>query len=339
MTPAELDLREPGTRKAAILLASLDREAADAMLDALDPPQAQQLRRMMVELDRIDPQEEEVVIGEFFRIRPLMPEKHPPGIELDSELARRLSLPQSATVRGAGDGPEEFDAPPFSFLEETEGEKLARVLAGERPQTIALVLSHLSPEQSGSVLGRLSTSLQTEVIHRLIDLEETDPQTLREVEGALQSRLSQQIQMQRRRVVGLKAVADIVEASGNRAGMQILDDLAAHDRRLAERLGGQGPSFDDLEQLDDGALDTVFREVGPKLAVPALVGAAPALVDRILGRLPASEAEITRRRLVHPCPIRLSDVESARREIAKRAHRLAVEGRIELPQLNPAHAA
>ena len=124
-----------------------------------------------------------------------------------------------ASVAGRGE--------PFRFLRDAEADKLVRVLAGERPQTIALVLSHLPPQQAGSVLARLQPALQNEVVRRLVDLEETDPEILREVEQALQSRLSEQVQMQRRRVAGLAAVAGILQASDGRTGMQILDNLAA----------------------------------------------------------------------------------------------------------------
>ena len=130
---------------------------------------------------------------------------------------------------------------PFRFLQETEAEKLVRVLGSERPQTIALVLSHLAPVRAGAVLARLPENVQVDVIHRLVDLEETDPEILREVEEALRSRLSHaSVEMQRRRVAGLQAVAGILQATDGRVGMQILDNLASRDRALAEKLGPRG---------------------------------------------------------------------------------------------------
>ena len=140
---------------------------------------------------------------------------------------------------------------PFRFLQETEAEKLVRVLNSERPQTIALVLSHLSPVRAGAVLARLPENVQVDVIHRLVDLEETDPEILREVEEALRSRLSQQVEMQRRRVAGLQAVAGILQATDGRVGMQILDNLASRDLALAEKLGPRSMTFDDLADLDE----------------------------------------------------------------------------------------
>lgn len=320
-----------GIRKAAILVDSLDRAAADAMLEALDPEQAQRVRQTIVNLGPVDPHERRRVIDEFFRATPGSPEKHPSGVELDGPSARKRSMPRASTAPGQLPPSRPADDRPFRFLHEAEVEKLARVLLGERPQTIALVLSHLPPGQAGGVLGRLLPVLQVDVIRRLVDLEETDPEILREVERALESRLSQQVHMQRRRVAGVKAVTGILEASGERVAERILDNLSAYDPPLAERLSPPGMTFDELTLLDDAALAAVFRAAEPKLAMTALVGAPPELIDRILRPFPVPEAKTVRQKLDHPGPIRLSDVEGARQEVADLAGRLAREGRIRLP--------
>lgn len=332
-----------GIRKAAILVATLDRPAADRLLDQMEPAQARQVRQVTVDLDRIDPEEQRQVIDEFFRVRPLVPQKDPPGIELDGRLAAKLSLPlsrlssglssvghENALPNGRG-GSRRLGGKPFCFLRDAEGEKLAGLLASERPQTIALVLAHLPPKQAGTVLVRLSPQLQVEVVRRLVDLEETEPEILREVERVLESRFSEQVLMQRRRVAGLSAVAGIIEASEGPVATEILGNLASHDRRLAERLSPERPQFPDLTLLDDATLATIFRAAGPELTILALVDAPPHLIERILARLPESQESFVRDRLANLGPMRLSDAEEARRRIAELAHRLAIEGQVELP--------
>lgn len=329
---------DPGIRKAAILLASLDQAAAERMLNALGPEQAKRLRRAVAGLGETDAEERRRVIEEFSRVRPMVPQRHPPGIELGGRSARR-SAPSEKSEREAAPAhepvPSSADARPFRFLQEAEADKLARVLASERPQTMALVLSHLPPERAGYVLARLPGPVQAEVVHRLIDLEETDAEILGEVEQALRSRLSEQVQMQRRRVAGMKAVAEILNASDREVGMQILESLGAHDRRLAERLSPPSFRFDDLEGLDDRALSEVFRAASAELTMTALIGASPRLVEGVLRSLPRSEADSLRYRLNHPGPIRLRDVEQAREQIAALARRLAVEGRIRTARREP----
>ncbi|MGA2253104.1 MAG: FliG C-terminal domain-containing protein [Thermoguttaceae bacterium] len=316
-----MKLSNEGLRKAAILVASLDTAAADAVLDQLTTEQARQVREIVVEMDDVDQGEQRRVIDEFFQVGPKAPAKDSAGVELDGRLAW-------LTSRGGPMEPEDADrsaAPtgnPFRFLQETETEKLVRVLGSERPQTIALVLSHLSPVRAGAVLARLPEKTQVDVIHRLVDLEETDPEILREVEEALRSRLSQQVEMQRRRVAGLQAVAGILQATDGRVGMQILDNLASCDHALAEKLGPRTLTFNDLADLDETSLAAIFDEAGSELMLPALFGAVPELVSRVLAHIPQADAKSIRHKLDHPDPIRLSDVEEARRQVARIASRL-----------------
>lgn len=324
------DARAAGLRKAAILVASLDDRAADAVLAQMDPAVAQRVRQAVAEMDRIDPEEQRRAVEEFRRLGPLVPRKLAAGIELDDRLARRFFPPEQAPAVGAA-GAEAPKVPPFRFLREAEAEKLARILAAESPQVIALVFSHLPAPQAGNLLACLAPALQVEVIRRLVDLEETDPEILREVERGLEIRLSEQIRMQRRRVAGVAAVAEILQSAERAVGMQILENLAAHDRALAERLNPQRVEFADLLRLSGGALGTVLDAVDVELVVLALLGAPAAYADRFLERFSETEARAIRYRLDHFGPTRLSDVEEARLRLAEAARQLAVQGRIELP--------
>lgn len=331
---------DQGIRKVAILVTSLDQASADLVLDQMDAEQARRVRQAIMDLDAIDPDEQREIVAEFRRCcegspasassgagqpRGLMP-----GVEVDGELARKFAPPRL-------DPPETEDrepppsGPPFRFLREAETDKLVRVLANERPQTIALVLSHMPPQQAGDVLSRLNAGLQVDVIRRLVDLEETDPQILREVERGLQSRLFEQVRMQRRRVAGLSAVAGILEACDEAVGTEILDNLNLHDRQLAERLGPDRVEFADLLAADDESLAATLRAAESEWVQLALVGAPPEWSDRLLGLLPDAQARQVRHDLRYLGPTRLSDVEEARRCLAELARRLAIQRRIRLP--------
>lgn len=304
---------DPAFRKAAILVAALSPQEADRVLDCFAPDQAQRLRQAAVDLGDVDPQEEQRVLAEFFRVGPAAPDGRAVGIALDDGPMQRSAPAEDEWTS---------NEPPFGFLHDTEADKLARALAEERPQTVALVLSHLSPEQAGAVLVRMPGTQQVDVIHRLIDLEETDPVVLREVEHVLQTRLSRQVQMQRRRVAGLKAVAGILQASPRDVGSQILDNLAVRDQCLAEKLGPRPLEFDDLARAGDPLWRALLDAADPEVLMLALLGARPTLVDRVLRLLPADEAQALRDRLDRPGPIRLRDVDLARRELAGHAQRL-----------------
>jgi flagellar motor switch protein FliG len=321
-------LSNDGLRKAAILVASLDTAAADAVLDQLTPNQARQVREIVIELDNIDEKEQRCIIDEFFRREPAAPQ-HDGGVELDGRLAWLASRADTHAFEEPH-LPASPPAPPFRFLQETETNELVRALASERPQTIALVLSHMSPAKSGAVLGRLPEKVQVEVVHRLVDLEETDPEILREIEEVLRGRLARHVDTQRRdpqagTPARLQAVAGILHATDGRTGIRILDNLASHDRTLAEKLLPRQMDFDDLADLDNDTLAETFDEAGPELMLPALLGASPEVVDRFLDCLPTSDARALYYKLNHPEPIRLRDMEEARRQVARIASRFSYQ--------------
>jgi flagellar motor switch protein FliG len=90
-------------------------------------------------------------------------------------------------------------------------------------------------------------------------------------------------------------------------------------------------TFDDLMLLDDAMLRSVFAAADTDVALLALTGAEPRFISRILRKLPARAAAVLRRRLEHPGPTRLRDIEQARAALAAVATRLAHEGAIVLP--------
>jgi flagellar motor switch protein FliG len=313
MDAVTMTLDNAGMRKAAILVASLDPSAADALLDRLDPEQADTLRQAAALLDDIDDEERQRVVEEFRRIGPMVPDECLGGIELDSLPAHHLRQTEDS-------------APPFEFLSDAEDQRLAQLLRGERPPTVALVLSHLPPQRAGEVLACFAPAIQVEIVRRLADIENTDPQTVREVERALESRWSRQATFDDGPAIGgPDAVAKILAACDPQNRGRILANLAAHDQPLAEQFGHRELAFADLVQCDEAALVAILRRAESEVTQAALLGAPSAIIERFLGSMPREEAKKLRFKLDHPDPIRLSDVEEAQRQIAALAQHLMHE--------------
>ncbi len=325
-------MRNQSLRKAAVLVASLDQTTADMLLEQMGPQQADHVRRAILHLGEVDPDEQREVIDEFFHIGPLVPQQHPPGIELDGELARQLAFPQAEPPVGQDFGlttPDDdrgCSPPPFRFLHETEFENLAPFLRREHPQTIAVVVSHLPPERASELLTHLPPSLQVEVIRRLADLDEAEPRVLQEVERGLQKWLSEQVQHRRRRAAGLAAVSAILDASPVEARRNIMASLNRHDRPLAGKLRTVKYTFSDWMQQSDAAVLGVIRAAQPEMIVLALAGATAEFVERVLQLLPADQSRTLKRALAHLGPTRLTDVEEAQQALADLATELEISG-------------
>jgi flagellar motor switch protein FliG len=347
--------RVPSIRKAAVLIASLDADTADLLLGQMSAKQAEAVRREVVELNNIGPDEQQSVIDEFFRIGPLVPEHDPPGLDLDEYLSKRVALPidEYLPTHAVEIEPLENARPklskheslpnrthqPFSFLQDSEPGALVPFLEREHPQAIALVLSHLPPQRASHVLARLPATLQADVVRRLVDLEETDPHVVQEVEQAVEAWLRKR-QPLRRRVAGEAAVSAILNSAEGSARRQILNNLALHDRPLAHRFTPPQPTprrftFKQLCNLPIDALVAVVRLSDERSSILALAGTAAEVVDGLLDRLRPDEAERISHSLAHLGPMRLADIDRAQESLAELASHLHAEGR--LPSVDITH--
>jgi len=318
-------------RKAAVLLASLDTERADELLRQMSPGQSHVLRQAVEELGEIELAEQNEVIEEFFRIGPLVPDKQPSGIELDDRLPAHLAMPAGQADGEDSDAQSANGVPPFRFLHEAPAQSLAPFLEREHPQTIAVVVSHLPSDRAAEILAGLPGDLQIDVARRLVDLEETDPEILREVERGLESWLGQQARGDHRRTAGLAALTNILDAADPRAKQHILANLARNDRQLAARLKiplQPALSFAELEHLDPASLTVVLHHAARELIVLALAGAANEFAERVFELFPPEETRALREALRNLGPTRLSDVEEAQQELADLARQLELRGDI-----------
>jgi len=328
--------RQQGRRKAAILLASLDRHEAEALLAQMPAEQADAVREAIGNLGEIDPEEQHEVLEEFFRIGPLVPDREPSGLALDDPTVAQLSISaapaDSAQRHSSSFNVREEAVPTFRLLEDAPIKTLAGLLEREQPQTIAVVLSHLAPGRAAELLAGLPSLLQAEVARRLVDLEETNADVLREVERGLEAWFSEQSLNGQRRSAGMAALKQILSATDADTKENILANVAAHDRQLAAKLAPAASVsplvFAELVQLDDAALAKVVRASDPQVLVLALTAATDELIHRVLAGLPGREAKSLRRALDHIGPMRLSDVEDAQHELAAVAQSLESSGQI-----------
>lgn len=91
--------------------------------------------------------------------------------------------------------------------------------------------------------------------------------------------------------------------------------------------------FDDLNALPDHALAMVFQRAEPRVALIALAGASPRLLERIQRQLPWQQGRELRRQIERLGPVRLSDVEHAQRKLAETTAEL-IHDRIIAPPKN-----
>ena len=262
-------------RKAAILVTSLDQETADQLLEQMSPEQAQIVRNAALDLGDLDNDESAEVIAEFLQSNPAQS-----GVELDQSLADKLV--EASELVDVDHPPVTEREPPFLFLHDAENETLTELLRWEHPQTIAVVLSHLPPNQGMEVLVHFPDQLQSQILQRMVSLEQTNPKVVRNVEQELERVFSAKIHATQESATGLLAVQAILKQADAHHRQHLLKNMSSQDRqRLLEKDSSSRQGSDQLVGKHRKKLADFLQQHDPRqtLQISTLLENSLFLVD------------------------------------------------------------
>ena len=117
---------------------------------------------------------------------------------------------------------------------------------------------------------------------------------------------------------------------GAAAETEIMELVNEQDGELGQQIQDLMFVFDNLIEVDPAGVQTLPREVSSDSLLLAMKGADEALKDHFFGNMSKRAAEMMRDDLEAKGPVRLSDVESAQKEILAIARRLSDDGQIAL---------
>lgn len=213
-------------------------------------------------------------------------------------------------------------------LEMVDAKSLSTFLVNEHPQTVAVILAHLEPEKKGEVLRRLPESLQAEVVLRMANLDNVDPELISEIDKVLKNQLSNSHTVEQASLGGVQPVAEMLNVMDKNTEQSIMSRLEEKDPLLAEEIRKLMFVFEDIAKIDDRGIQMLLKEVPNDKLLLALKTANEDIRGKIFKNISARAAEMLREDLSNMGPARLSDVESAQQEIVNAARRLEAEGKI-----------
>ena len=178
-----------GPEKAAILLLSLDEETASLLLQKLDSKSVESLTRQVATLSSVEPQMRNMIVREYYDLAMAKTWAAEGGLDYAKSLLKRSCDPKVADqiIQQIA---QSVHHTPFAFLQKAESDHVLTFIQDEHPQTIALIVSHLPYHKAAEILGALPAQKQIEVVKRIANMEQTNPEVIREVEDGLESRLS-----------------------------------------------------------------------------------------------------------------------------------------------------
>jgi flagellar motor switch protein FliG len=316
-----------GRQKAAILLISLGPDVASRVYKGLTDEEVEQLTLEIANLRKVDLEQQESVVREFAGIARAKEYMAMGGIDYAREvLEKAVGVEQAAQILTRLTAT--LQVKPFHFARKADPTQLLSFLQDEHPQTIALVLSYLEPEQAATVLASLPQELQAEVARRIALMNGTSPDVIAEVEQVLEAKLSTMASVDSTHAGGVDAVVKILNGVDRGTEKVILESLEVQDPELADEIKKRMFIFEDIVLLDSRSIQRVIRDVDPQDLQLALKVSGEEVREVVFANMSKRMVETFKEEMEFMGPVRLRDVEDAQQRIVGVIRRLEETGEI-----------
>ncbi len=318
-----------GVEKAAILLLSLSEEDAAQILKHLEPKQVQKLGAEMAKVDDMTQPKITAVHKHFIEE---IQNYSTIGFQSQDFVKRALTAALGEDKAAnlidqilMGSGAKGLDS-----LKWMDSKQVAGIIRNEHPQIQTIVLSYLEPEQSAEILSQFPEKVRLDLLMRIANLEEVQPAALQELNEIMEKQFAGQAGTQAAKMGGLKSAADIMNYLDTSIEGQLMDAIREQDEEMSQQIQDLMFVFDNLIDVDDRGIQAILREVNQDSLLKAIKGADEELKNKITGNMSSRAAEMLLDDLEALGPVRLSEVETAQKEILSVARRLADSGEIML---------
>jgi flagellar motor switch protein FliG len=316
-----------GPQKTAIVMLALGEKFTAESFKRMERKEIASISKAMLDIDSVSRDDVVDVLKEFNDSITYGAETLTGGAEqVKRLLAKALD---SETAKYILDSLEIDTGPtPFQELSNVSPRILAQILRNEHPQTLALILGHLHPDQAAELLSNLPSGVRPEVLMRLAKLEAVAEEMLHEVDKVLQSQLIAMGGKEGKKVGGVNAVAEILNAVDRATEEEVLSEIEEESQQMADDIRNLMFVFEDIKGLDDRSIRELLKDISNEELTKALKGASDDLKDKFLKNLSERAASMIREDLEIMGPVKLSEVEGAQQNVVKTVRRLESEGRI-----------
>lgn len=316
-----------GIQKAAILLIVLGPERSAGIFKHLKEEEIEELTLEIANTRSVTPQLKEDVINEFYGIALAQQYIAEGGITYAKELLEK-ALGNEKAMDVIGKLTASLQVKPFEFIRKTDAAQLINFIQDEHPQTIALILSYLSPQQAGQIISALAPDRQSDVARRIAVMDRTSPDVIKEVEKVLESKLASLVNQDYTIIGGVDSVVEILNSVDRGTEKHIMESLEIAEPELADEIRKKMFVFEDVLLLDDRAIQRVLRDVDNNDLGIALKGANEQVQNAIFNNLSKRLATMIKEDMEFMGPVRMKDVEEAQQKIVNVIRKLEDAGEI-----------
>ncbi len=310
-----------GLQKSAILLIALGPERSALIFKYLKEEEIEELTLEIANTRSVTPQVKEAVIEEFYQVCLAQQYIAEGGIGYAKELLEN-ALGAEKALEVIGKLTASLQVKPFEFIRKTEASQVLNFIQDEHPQTIALILSYLTPAQAALIISALPPDRQSDVAKRIATMDRTSPDVIKDVEKILETKLSNLVNQDYTIVGGVDSVVEILNTVDRTTEKHIMETLEIDEPELADEIRKKMFVFEDILLLDDRAIQRVLRDVDNNDLAIALKGSNEEVQNAIFNNLSKRLAVMIKEDMEFMGPVRMKDVEEAQQKIVNIIRRL-----------------
>ncbi|MEP3246950.1 MAG: flagellar motor switch protein FliG [Sneathiella sp.] len=322
------DLKQlSGPDKAAVLMLALGEEHSSAIWSRLDEEEIKEISQAMSTLGTVPAEVMEALFMEFAG-----------GISSTGNLIGNYEATERLLLKALPSDKvegimEEIRGPAgrtmWDKLANVNEAVLANYLKNEYPQTVAVVMSKITPDHAAKVLATLPEDFSLEVVNRMLQMESVQKEVLDKIEDTLRSEFMSNL-AKTSKADSHELMADIFNNFDRNTEGRFIAALEERNRDSAEKIKALMFTFEDLLKLDPAGVQTLLRSADKDRLGICLKGASDAVRDLFFTNMSERAAKILREDMEAMGPVRLKDVDEAQMEIVTTAKDLADKGEIML---------
>ena len=314
-----------GPEKAAILMLSLGEEHAAKLFQHMDDEEIRELSQTMANLGTVSANLIERLFVEFAEQMSATGSVVGTHDSTERLLLKTMSKDKVDAIMEDIRGPSGRTM--WDKLGNVNENVLANYLKNEYPQTVAVILSKIRPENASRVMTILPESFAMEVIMRMLRMEAVQKEVLDDVERTLRTEFMANLARTSRRD-SHEMLAEIFNNLDRPTEHRFMAALEERNRDSAERIKSLMFTFEDLGKLDPGGVQALMRALDKSKLAIALKGASETLRDLFFTNMSERAGKILREDMASMGPVRLKDVDEAQMYMVQLAKDLASRGEI-----------
>lgn len=316
-----------GRQKAAILLIALGPDIAAAIFKHLREDEIEKLTLEIANQRKVTQEMKDKVLVEFHQMALAKEYISSGGIDYAREIIEK-ALGAEKAVMIINRLTSSLQIRPFDFARKTDPGQLLNFIQNEHPQTIALIMAYLQPEQAAAIISALAPDRQVDVAKRIALMDRTSPDIIKDVERILERKLSSMVTQDFTAAGGVDSIVEVLNRVDRTTERTIIENLEVQNPELAEEIKKRMFVFEDIVLLDDRSLQLVLREIDSKDLSLALKASSNEVAEKIYKNMSKRAGEMLREEIQYMGPVRIRDVEEAQQKVVNVIRRLEESGEI-----------